>query len=83
MAETISQMLPYERIADSRKLAEAFWLRPGQHLLVLQPFGWHLDGHHIPNAAEHFSRDGICREHHWQVVCDFGPYIAIIEPHHD
>lgn len=71
--------LPYER-ADSTGLLHGFRLAQGEHLLVLQPFGWHLDGHHIPNAAEHFSRDGVCREHYWSVVCDYGPYIAIVRP---
>jgi hypothetical protein len=71
--------LPYERITDSKALAAVVRLFDGEHLLVLQPFGWHLDGRHIPNAAEHFSREGVCAEHGWQVVCDYGPYVAVVE----
>lgn len=70
--------LPYERI-DSQKLQDSIHLFDGQHLLVLQPFGWHLDGHHIPNAPEQFSRESVCDEHGWEVVCDFGPYIAVVK----
>ena len=53
--------LPYERI-DDKKLMEAVRLFKGEQLLVLRPFGWHIDGKHIPNAAEHLSREGrLCR----------------------
>ena len=69
--------LPYERI-DSKLLQQVIRLYRGERLLVLQPFGWHLDGHHIPNAVEHFSREWVCDEHRLQVICDFGPYIAIV-----
>jgi hypothetical protein len=71
------EFLPYERIGDS-SLADSIRLMPGERLLVLQPFGWHIDGSHIPNAAEHFSREGVCKEHGWEVVFDFGPYIAVV-----
>lgn len=73
--------LPYERIR-SHALTEAIHVRKqdGECLLVLQPFGWHLDGKHMPNVAEHFERDGICEEHNWDVVCDYGPYIAVVKP---
>lgn len=70
-------MLPYERLIEER-LVEAIAVKPGERLLVLRPFGWHIDGNHIPNAAEHFSREGVCHEHRWEVVCDFGPYIAVV-----
>jgi hypothetical protein len=70
-------VLPYERI-DSAALQGAVRLWGGEHLLVLQPFGWHLDGRHIPNAAEQFSREGVCEEHGWRVVAEFGPYVAIV-----
>ena len=69
--------LPYERI-DSAALAVAVRLKDGERLLVLQPFGWHIDGAHIPNAAEQFDRAHVCQEHGWRVVADFGPYIAIV-----
>lgn len=71
--------LPYERLMSSR-LQAAVNLFSGERLLVLQPWGWHIDGHHIPNAAEHFSREGVCQEHGWHLVCDFGPYVAIVKP---
>lgn len=72
------QMLPYERLFEA-VLLQAIRLRPGERLLVLQPFGWHIDGRHIPNAYEHFSREGVCIEHRWEVVDDYGPYIAIVK----
>lgn len=71
--------LPYERI-KSEALRYAVHLFDHEHLLVLQPWGWHLDGRHLPNAAEHFSREGICQERGWTVVCDFGPYVAVVKP---
>ena len=71
------QVLDYERLDDDRLLA-AIRLYDGEHLLVLQPWGWHLDGKHIPNAVEHFSREGVCADHGWDVVCDYGPYVAIV-----
>ena len=73
-------LLPYERV-DSEELLGVVRLGANERLLVLQPFGWHIDGVHIPNAAEQFSRDGVCAEHGWRVVCEFGPYIAIVTPH--
>ncbi len=69
--------LPYERVDDAL-LMTAIHLWKGEHLLVLRPFGWHLDGHHIPNAAEHFSREGVCKDHGWRVICEYGPYIAVV-----
>ena len=72
--------LPYERFYSSEAIGEAIRLFKDERLLVLQPFGWHIDGQHIPNAAEHFSREGVCKEHGWEVVCDFGPYIAVVRP---
>jgi hypothetical protein len=79
---TAHVVLPYERLAIDYgpSLLQAFNLRPGERLLVLRPFGWQIDGQHIPNAYEHFSRESICREHRWVVVCDYGPYIAIVRP---
>lgn len=74
---TEATLLPYERVS-SEQLQRAIRLREGERLLVLQPFGWHIDGTHIPNAAEQFSREGICAEHRWVVVHDFGPYIAVV-----
>lgn len=71
------ELLPYERL-ESRQLVSAVRCREGEHLLVLQPFGWHLDGRHIPNAAEQFSREGICAEHGWRIVCEYGPHVAIV-----
>ena len=73
----VDGLLPYERI-QSADLFKSMRLRKGEHLLMLQPFGWHLDGKHIPNAAEQFSRDSVCAEHKWVVVQSFGPYIAIV-----
>ena len=73
----MSDLLPYERVND-KALLSALRLRRGERLLVLQPFGWHIDGEHIPNAAEHFSREGICADHDWDVIDEFGPYIAIV-----
>jgi hypothetical protein len=70
-------MIPYERI-DSSLLTDAIQCDLTERLLVLQPFGWHIDGKHIPNAAEHFSRESVCNEHGWEVVDDYGPYIAIL-----
>jgi hypothetical protein len=75
MAET--QLLPYERI-EGELLVKAIRLCDGERLLVRRPFGWHIDGHHIPNAAEHFEREGVCEEHGWVVVCDYGPHIAVV-----
>jgi hypothetical protein len=73
-----TRALPYERL-DSRALTAAIWRRgPDEHVLCLQPFGWHLDGSHIPNAAEHFSREEVCETHRWDVVCDYGPYVALV-----
>ena len=46
--------LPYERLNETA-LAEAVRLHDGEHLLVLQPFGWHLDAEHISNMPEQFS----------------------------
>jgi hypothetical protein len=78
MATVQIQTLPYERIDDDA-LLKAIRLFDGEHLLVLQPFGWHLDAKHIPNAAEHFSREGVCQEHGWVVVCDYGEHVAIVK----
>lgn len=75
--ELASTTLPYERIDDDA-LLKALHLFDGERLLVLQPYGWHIDAKHIPNAAEHFSREGVCEDHGWEVVCDYGPYIAIV-----
>ena len=75
------ETLPYERLAEDI-LIRAIRLFDGERLLVLQAFGWHIDGHHIPNACEHFSREGVCADHHWRVVCDYGPYIAVVAPAH-
>jgi hypothetical protein len=72
-------LLAYERL-DNANLLAAIRLRPDERLLVLQPFGWHIDGSHIPNAAEHFEREWICEEHGWIVVDELGPYIAIVRP---
>jgi hypothetical protein len=71
--------LPYERLNEGA-LINAIRLQLGERLLVLQPFGWHIDGYHIPNAAEHFERESVCRAHRWEVVDDYGPYIAIVRP---
>lgn len=73
--------LPYERIADEKRLVSSIFLRVDASVLILQPFGWHLNGEHIPNCAEHLSREWVCGIHGWEVVCDFGPYIAIVRPH--
>lgn len=70
-------VLPYERI-DSERLVASIRLRQNERLLVLQPFGWHIDGRHIPNAAEHFSRESVCAEHRWEVICEFGEYVAVV-----
>lgn len=69
--------LPYERVND-KTLMQCVRLFKDEHLLVLRPFGWHLDGSHIPNAAEHYSRESVCEDHRWRVVCDYGPYIAVV-----
>lgn len=79
MSTTDWEVLPYERIHD-KALIPAIRLYENERLLVLQPFGWHIDGEHIPNAAEHFSREGICEDHGWEVVCDYGPYVAVVRP---
>lgn len=79
VAENAPEMLAYERLHE-RDLLAAVRLRPGERLLVLQPFGWHIDGQHIPNAAEHFERESVCKEHRWEVVDELGPYIAIVRP---
>jgi hypothetical protein len=71
------QTLPYERF-NEESLVRAIRLFDGERLLVLQPFGWHIDGKHIPNAVEHFSREWVCEEHKWEVVCDYGPYVAVV-----
>lgn len=73
----IDNVLPYERL-DDEKIVEAIRVYPGERVLVLQPFGWHIDGRHIPNAAEHFSRESVCEEHGWEVIAEFGPYIAVV-----
>lgn len=70
--------LPYERIVSSSQLSTAFRLEPGESILVLQPFGWHLDGKHIPNAPEQYSMEGLCQEHHWVIIARYGGYLAII-----
>jgi hypothetical protein len=70
--------LDYERLDDAG-LQKSIRLFAGERLLVLQPFGWHIDGTHIPNAAEHFSREGVCEEHSWEVVCEYGPYVAVVQ----
>jgi hypothetical protein len=72
-----TNVLPYERLNED-ELRAAIRLEPWERLLVLRPFGWHIDGSHIPNAAEHFSRESVCEEHGWTVICDYGPYIAIV-----
>ena len=72
------ETLPYERL-ESAPLQKGFRLRKGQHVLVLQPFGWHLDGLHLPNQAEHFERESVVQYLRMRVVCDYGPYIAILE----
>lgn len=74
----LSELLPYERF-DESALLKAIMLGTGERMLVLRPFGWHIDGSHIPNAAEHFSREYVCAEHGWDVVCDYGPYVAIVK----
>jgi hypothetical protein len=71
--------LPYERLS-SPLLLSAVKLFDGERLLVLQPFGWHINGTHIPNAPEQFSRESICEEHGWYVVCDYGDYVAVVRP---
>jgi len=76
----VANILPYERV-DCEKLQDAIWLLDDEHLLILQPFGWHLDGHHIPNMAEQFSREYVCQELKLEMVCDFGGYIAIVRKH--
>ena len=38
-----------------KQLLESIRLNEGEHLLVLQPFGWHIDGQHIPNAGQNTS----------------------------
>jgi hypothetical protein len=70
---------PYERLDDDA-LYRAIRLKQGERVLVLQPFGWHIDGSHIPNAPEQFEREYICSEHGWEVVHEFGPYVAIVRP---
>ena len=74
----VEGVLPYERI-QSADLFKAMRLRPDEHLLMLQPFGWHLDGTHIPNAVEQFSRENVCADHGWEVIHSFGPYIAVVK----
>ena len=69
--------LPYERL-DETGLRMSIRLNEGEHLLVLQPFGWHINGTHIPNAPEHFGREGVMKDIRVELVCDFGPYIAIV-----
>ena len=69
--------LPYERLNETA-LVEAVRLNDGEHLLVLQPYGWHIDATHIPNAAEHFGRECVVKDLRMVVVCDFGPYIAVV-----
>jgi hypothetical protein len=54
------------------------FLRPGESLLVRRPFGWHLNGKHLPNQAEHFERDGVCASLRMEVVCDFGDHVAVV-----
>ena len=76
--QRVISVLPYERLT-SELLQKAIRLYPGEHLLVLQPFGWHLDGNHIPNMAEHFAREGVCKELGYVVVCEFGAYVAVVE----
>ena len=70
--------LPYERITSPSALHSIIRLFSGERLLVLQPFGWSIDGSHIPNAPEQFELDYVCQEHSWKVVCDFGPYVAVV-----
>lgn len=72
--------LPYERIADERKLIDSILLYEDEYVLVLQPFGWHLNGDHIPNCPEQAQRNEVCHRFGWEVVCDFGPYIAVVRP---
>lgn len=69
--------LPYERLVEDA-LLRSISRNDGESLLVLQPFGWHLNGTHVPNMAEHFEREWVCKELGYEVVCDFGPYIAIV-----
>lgn len=69
--------LPYERL-NEETLLKSIAKKEGESLLVLRPFGWHLNGTHIPNMAEHFEREWVCKELGYEVVCDFGEYIAIV-----
>lgn len=71
---------PYERLVNEDALQAAIRLNTGESLLVLRPFGWHLNGSHLPNQAEHFERDGVCADIGVEVVCEFGPYIAVVRP---
>lgn len=73
-------VLDYERIVDEDKLLASIRLFDGEMLLVLRPFGWHLNGRHLPNMAEHFEREFVLKEHGLEVVCEFGPYVAIVRP---
>jgi hypothetical protein len=77
MTTKADTVLDYERL-NSKGLLDAIQLFPGEHLLVLRPFGWHLDGSHMPNQAEHFSRESVCADQHLEVVCQYGPYIAVV-----
>lgn len=52
---------------------------PGEHILSLHPFGWHLDGHHIPNCQEQWSLEDAMRTTGLNVlVQSYGEYIHIV-----
>jgi hypothetical protein len=70
-------LLPYERFQEAQLLT-AVRLTDGESLLCLQPFGWHLNGSHLPNMAEHYSREYVCMELRLIVIEEYGPYLAVV-----
>lgn len=75
----VDHVAPHERFkldVDFRDVIHCF---PGEHILSLHPFGWHLDGRHIPNCPEQWGvQDAMGTVGMTRLVQSYGDYIHIV-----
>lgn len=78
MTEQVMTELPYERFRFGTDFRSVIMCLRGEHILSLHPFGWHLDGSHIPNCPEHFSVDAALACTRMEPVYSYGPYLYVV-----
>lgn len=72
------QFLPYERFKSDTDFRDVIHTFPGERILSLHPFGWHLDGSAVPNCPEQWSLEDMLALTGMKIVQSYGDYLHIV-----